>query len=50
MKKLSLQRNFTAEPEDKTYYVPDDVQQHMNKTIEKGNKSEEEWNEKYNKI
>ena len=44
---VKLTKKFYGWPEDKTFYVPDDVQQHMNKTIEKGNKSEEEWNEKY---
>ncbi len=44
---VKLTKKFYGWPEDKTFYVPDDVQQHMNRTIEKGNKSEEEWNEKY---
>ena len=44
---VKLTKKFYGWPEDKTFYVPDDVLQHMNRTIEKGNKSEEEWNEKY---
>jgi transketolase len=44
---VKLTKRFYGWPEDKTFYVPDEVTKHMSKIVEKGKKNEEEWNEKY---
>ncbi len=46
---VKLTKKFYGWPEDKTFYVPDDVLNHMHKVIDKGEKVEAEWNEKYKK-
>ena len=44
---IKLTKKFYGWPEDKTFYVPDEVLQNMQKFIDKGKKAEDEWNEKY---
>ena len=44
---VKLTKKFYGWPEDKTFYVPDEVLGNMNKVIEKGHIAEEEWNKKY---
>ena len=34
-------------PEDKSFYVPEEVKKHMEQAIERGKKTENEWNEMY---
>ena len=46
---IKLTKKFYGWPENKTFYVPDEVSITTNKAIEKGKKAEEEWNEKYKK-
>lgn len=41
-------RNLGWDP-DKYFYVPDEVLKHFGKAIDKGKKSESDWNEKFNK-
>ena len=44
---IKLTKKFYGWPEDKTFYVPDEVLHNMQKFIDKGKKAEDEWNEKY---
>ncbi len=46
---IKLTKKFYGWPEDKTFYVPDEVLANMHKAIDKGEKVEGEWNEKYKK-
>lgn len=41
---VKLTKKFYGWPEDKTFYVPDDVKEYMGKAVDKGAKLEEEWN------
>lgn len=41
---VKLTKRFYGWPEDKTFYVPDDVKEHMGAAIGKGAKLEEDWN------
>jgi transketolase len=44
---VKLTKKFYGWPEDKTFYVPEEVLNHMYKAIDKGEKAEADWNEKY---
>ncbi len=46
---IKLTKKFYGWPEDKTFYVPEEVIESTRKAIDKGAKNEEEWNEKYKK-
>jgi transketolase len=46
---VKLTKKFYGWPEDKTFYVPEEVLDHMYKAIDRGEKAEADWNEKYKK-
>ena len=46
---VKLTKKFYGWPEDKTFYVPDEVLNYMSKAVDKGEKAEADWNEKYKK-
>ncbi|HAH23604.1 MAG TPA: transketolase [Prolixibacteraceae bacterium] len=43
---IKLTKKFYGWPEDKSFWVPDEVKAHMNRAVEKGKKLEEEWNKR----
>jgi len=46
-KEIKLVKKFYGWPEDKFFWVPDDVKEHMKITIEKGKTLEEKWNKEF---
>ncbi len=44
---IKLVKKFYGRPEDKFFWVPDDVKEHMKVTIEKGRALEEKWNKEF---
>jgi transketolase len=45
---VKLTKKFYGWPEDKFFWVPDEVKSHMNVAIEKGKTLEEKWKKKFN--
>lgn len=43
---IKLTKKFYGWPEDKSFWVPDEVKAHMNVAVDKGKKLEEEWNKR----
>lgn len=43
---IKLTKKFYGWPEDKSFWVPDEVKDHMNVAVDKGKKLEEEWNKR----
>jgi transketolase len=46
---VRLTKKFYGWPEDRQFYVPDEVIEHMRKAVERGRRLEEEWNEEFNR-
>ena len=44
---VKLTKKFYGWPEDKLFWVPDEVKSHMNVAIEKGKELEEKWKKKF---
>jgi transketolase len=42
---IRLTKKFYGWPEDKSFWVPEDVKTHMNAAVDKGRKLEEQWNQ-----
>jgi len=45
---VKLTKKFYGWPEDPTFLVPDEVKEHMNSVVEKGETLEEKWNKQFN--
>ncbi|HKK67404.1 MAG TPA: transketolase [Bacteroidales bacterium] len=46
---IKATKKYYGWPEDKSFYVPEEVKAHMEEAIEKGEKAEKDWNAMYHK-